>query len=59
MKFIRRKEVENRTGLSRSAIYEHMSKGTFPKNYKIGHRAVAWLEDDVTKWMQEKCVVTN
>lgn len=56
MKFIRRKEVENRTGLSRSAIYEHMSKGTFPKNYKIGHRAVAWLEDDITIWMQEKCL---
>lgn len=56
MKFIRRKEVENRTGLSRSAIYEHMSKGTFPKNYKIGHRAVAWLEEDIINWMQEKCV---
>jgi len=56
MKFIRRKEVENRTGLSRSAIYEHMSKGTFPKNYKIGYRAVAWLEDDITNWMQEKCL---
>lgn len=56
MKFIRRKEVENRTGLSRSAIYEHMSKGTFPKNYKIGHRAVAWLEADITQWMQEKCL---
>lgn len=55
MKFIRRKEVESMTGLSRSAIYEHMSKGTFPKNIKIGHRAVAWLEADINRWMQEKC----
>lgn len=54
MKFIRRKEVEAKTGLSRSAIYDHMSKGTFPKNYKIGRRAVAWLEDDIHQWMNEK-----
>ena len=51
MKFLRRKEVENRTGLSRSAIYDHMSKGSFPKQYKIGLRAVAWLEDDIDNWM--------
>ena len=51
MKFIRRKEVENRTGLSRSSIYKRMSEGTFPKQQKIGQRAVAWVEDDVNKWM--------
>lgn len=51
MKFIRRKEVENRTGLSRSSIYKRMSEGTFPKQQKIGQRAVAWVEDDINKWM--------
>lgn len=56
MKLIRRKEVEAKTGLSRSAIYDHMSKGTFLKNYKIGRRAVAWLEDDITRWIQDKCI---
>ena len=54
MTFIRRKEVERRTGLSRSSIYEHMSQGTFPKNFKVGLRAVAWLEQDIDEWMQSR-----
>jgi len=58
MKFIRRKEVENRTGLSRSSIYKRMSDGTFPKQQKIGQRAVAWVEDDVDKWMCS-CISEN
>jgi prophage regulatory protein len=54
MILLRRKTVEQITGLSRSSIYAMMSEGTFPKNYKIGRRAVAWLEDDIHQWMNEK-----
>ncbi len=54
MRFLRRKDVEKRTGLSRSSIYDHMSKGNFPQNFKVGHRAVAWLEEDIDKWMQSR-----
>ena len=59
MKFIRRKEVESKTGLSRSSIYKQMSQGIFPKNFKVGHRAVAWLEDDIDEWMQSRMVITH
>jgi prophage regulatory protein len=51
MKFLRRREVENKTGLSRSTIYANMALGTFPKAVKIGHRAVAWLETEIDDWM--------
>lgn len=51
MKFLRRKEVERKTGLSRSTIYANMALGTFPKTVKIGNRAVAWVEADIDDWM--------
>ena len=54
MKFIRRPQVENLTGLSRSTIYAMISDGSFPKQVKIGRRAVAWREDDIHDWMNNK-----
>ena len=51
MKFLRRKEVERKTGLSRSTIYANMALGIFPKTVKIGNRAVAWVEADIDDWM--------
>lgn len=51
MKFIRMPEVESITGLTRSAIYQKILDGEFPKQYKIGKRAVAWLQNDVYDWM--------
>jgi prophage regulatory protein len=40
-------EVLNRTGLTRSALYQRICKGEFPKPVKIGTRAVVWIEDEV------------
>ncbi|WP_098418740.1 helix-turn-helix transcriptional regulator [Marinobacter sp. LV10MA510-1] len=40
-RMLRRKEVEQITARSRSAIYEGMAAGTFPRSVKIGARAVA------------------
>jgi len=37
---LRRKSVESRTGLSRSAIYQKMANGHFPKPISLGPRAV-------------------
>ena len=49
--FLRRKQVETRTGLSRSTIYQYIKDGTFPKPVPLGPRAVGWLESDVTDWI--------
>ena len=54
MNLIRRKTVEKLTGLSRSSIYVMMSEGTFPKQIKIGRRAVAWRQEDIENWINEK-----
>jgi len=51
MQHLRRKQVEQITGLSRSSIYAMMAEGRFPKQRKIGRRAVAWLKDDIEIWI--------
>jgi prophage regulatory protein len=45
---LRRKQVEARTGLSRSTIYARISEGTFPKPIDLGGgRAVGWIEAEI------------
>src|SRR5258705_10359808 len=40
---LRRKQVQNRTGLSRSTIYERVRAGTFPRPISLGPRTVGWV----------------
>ena len=51
---IRRRDVESRTGLSRSTIYHYIKEGTFPKPIKLGERAVGWLESEVESWIIDR-----
>ncbi len=53
-KLIRRPEVEARTGLSRSTLYDWMKRGKFPQPVKLGERLVAWRESDVTAWLESR-----
>ena len=55
MKYLRIKQVIQKIGFSRSFIYAQMSKNAFPKNFKIGSRAVVWLEEEIDKWMISQC----
>lgn len=50
-RLLRLKEVIRRTGKSRSSIYADPS---FPKSVKIGTRSVAWVEQEVEDWIQER-----
>jgi prophage regulatory protein len=52
--FLRRKQVEARTGLSRSTIYLYIKNGIFPKPVALGPRAVGWLESDIGDWIAER-----
>jgi len=45
---LRLPEVLNRTGYSRSIIYEYAQRGLFTKPVKIGLRSVAWPDDEVS-----------
>jgi prophage regulatory protein len=57
---LRRKQVEARTGLSRSTIYSKIKHNlkrpgdfdpTFPKPISIGAKAVGWIEAEVDTWL--------
>lgn len=52
----RRPSVEKITGLKRSAIYDAMSKGNFPKPVKLGPKAVGWRESDIAQWLDSRHV---
>ena len=51
---LRRKQVEARTGLSRSTIYARIKAGTFPAPVSLGPRAVGWIEGDVHRWLSDR-----
>ncbi|WP_438817499.1 AlpA family transcriptional regulator [Vibrio cincinnatiensis] len=53
MRFLKLKEVMEKTALSRSAIYRKMNEGEFPQSVSLGDRAVAWVESEVDEWMVE------
>lgn len=48
---LRRPQVQQRTGLSRSTLYQYIKDGDFPAPIPLGTRAVAWLESDVSAWI--------
>lgn len=50
-RLLKRKQVEEVTGLSRSTIYLQIAQGEFPRPVKLGSRAVAWREGDVLDWI--------
>ena len=51
MKILRRPQVEEITGLSRSTIYAMMAKGQFPSPLRLGARAVGWPEETIIEWL--------
>jgi len=51
MRLLRLQEVKRATGLSRSTIY---ADPEFPRPVKISPRAVAWLEAEVSDWVNAK-----
>ena len=53
-RFIRRKEVQAKTGLGASSIYAMMKQGKFPKAITLSERRVAWIESDVDQWIAER-----
>lgn len=50
-RILRRRKVEDRAGLSCSALYRRIAAGTFPKPINLGSEAVGWLESEVNDWV--------
>ena len=47
MTILRRKQVEAKTGYSRSTIYLRISQGLWPCQISLGARAVGWTDGEV------------
>lgn len=45
-------EVKHRTSRSRSSVYRDMAQGKFPKQVRVGKRAVGWFEDEIEAWLE-------
>ena len=59
LSILRRKQVEQRTGLSRSTIYLRIQEGSFPKPISLGERAVGWLENEIEAWLASRIEIRN
>ncbi|MBK6356276.1 MAG: AlpA family phage regulatory protein [Betaproteobacteria bacterium] len=57
---LRIKEVCERTGLSRSGIYDRLNPESkyyapdFPKRFKLGVHSVGWDSTEIDRWIAER-----
>ncbi|HCJ6202660.1 helix-turn-helix transcriptional regulator [Escherichia coli] len=58
-RFIRLPEVMHLCGLSRSTVYDLISRGTFPKQISLGGKNVAWAQSEITAWMADRIAERN
>ena len=57
---LRRKQVEARTGLSRSTIYARLREGgDFPKPIQLGAQSVGWLDSEIDAWLRERIAASR
>ena len=52
--FLRLSTVMQVTGLGRSTIYRMIAGDKFPRQVRIGDRAVAWRQSDVVDWSETR-----
>jgi prophage regulatory protein len=52
-RLIRLPEVMARVGLKRSAIYQRMSEGRFPKSRSLGPKCAVWVEREIEEWIDQ------
>ena len=53
-RLIRLPEVLHACGISRSALYEMIARGDFPRPVRIGSRSVGWRLRDIRTWIDER-----
>lgn len=53
-RLLRLPEVKEKVGLSRTAIYRLIALGQFPRQVCIGPRTVAWCQDDLETWIEQR-----
>lgn len=51
---LRRPEVQARTGLPRSTMYDMIRNRAFPAPVRLGAKAVGWLEHEIDGWLADR-----
>lgn len=51
-RFLRLKDVVDKTSLSKSEIYRRVNAGTFPKQQRRSHKVAVWKQSEVEDWME-------
>ncbi|HKF94721.1 MAG TPA: AlpA family phage regulatory protein [Gammaproteobacteria bacterium] len=54
LKIEKRKQVQDQTGLSRSGMYDKISKGEFPAPIQLGVHSVGRLAHEVDAWIEQR-----
>jgi prophage regulatory protein len=54
LKVMRLNEVMERTGLSRSSIYQKISEKNFPTQISLSANSVGWIESEVEAWIVDR-----
>ncbi len=58
-RFMRLPEVIHVCGLSRSTIYDLISREAFPKQISLGGKNVAWAHSEIAAWMSDRIAARN
>jgi prophage regulatory protein len=61
IKILRLQQVQDKTGLSRTVIYERVAQGDLPKPIKLGAgaRASGWLESEINGWIEAQVAASR
>ena len=60
LRILRRTEVQARTGLSRSTLYDRLNPqssrfdSSFPRPLKLGKSAIGFIESEVNAWLEAR-----
>ena len=53
-RFMRLKEVELATGLTKKLLYRRWKKGQFPVPMLLGQRLILWSQREILEWMEQQ-----
>ncbi|GAB3788302.1 helix-turn-helix transcriptional regulator [Dyella agri] len=56
--FLRREQVLQKLGISRTTLYNLEKAGRFPQHFMVTPRCAAWRADEVDAWMQQRAGVS-
>ena len=55
-RFVFRREVCTRIGVSYVTLWTWMREGKFPRSREVGGQKIAWLESEIDDWMNSRPV---